>query len=98
MSEGWRKLVFKRTKPLPSYLLAIAAGTLERVPITGMSIPGNVVTIHGQSHLAQLAVETTPPILKALEAYFAHPVMNATSDLIASVTKKELTARVQIIV
>ena len=36
--------------------------------------------------------------VKALEAYFAHPVMNATSDLIASVTKKELTARVQIIV
>jgi hypothetical protein len=36
--------------------------------------------------------------VKALEAYFAHPVMNATSDLIASVTKKELTARIQIIV
>ena len=31
----------------------------------------------------------------ALEAYFANPVMNAASDLVASVTQKEITARVQ---
>ena len=30
-----------------------------------------------------------------LEAYFANPVMNAASDLVASVTQKEITARVQ---
>jgi hypothetical protein len=30
-----------------------------------------------------------------LESYFAHPVMNQASDLVASVTKKEITARVQ---
>ena len=30
-----------------------------------------------------------------LEAYFAHPVMNQASDLVASVTQKEITARVQ---
>ena len=33
--------------------------------------------------------------VKGLEAYFAHPVMNAASDLVASVTQKEITARVQ---
>jgi quinol monooxygenase YgiN len=33
--------------------------------------------------------------LDDLEAYFAHPVMNAASDLVASVTQKEITARVQ---
>ena len=31
----------------------------------------------------------------ALERYFANPVMNAASDLVASVTQKEITARVQ---
>ncbi len=31
----------------------------------------------------------------ALESYFANPVMNAASDLVASVTQKEITARVQ---
>ena len=30
-----------------------------------------------------------------LESYFAHPVMQAASDLTASVTQKEITARVQ---
>ena len=30
-----------------------------------------------------------------LESYFANPVMNAASDLVASVTQKEITARVQ---
>jgi quinol monooxygenase YgiN len=32
---------------------------------------------------------------EALEAYFAHPTMNAASDLVASVTQREITARVQ---
>ena len=31
----------------------------------------------------------------ALESYFADPIMNAASDLVASVTQKEITARVQ---
>lgn len=30
-----------------------------------------------------------------LESYFADPIMNAASDLVASVTQKEITARVQ---
>lgn len=34
----------------------------------------------------------------ALEAYFAHPVMNQASDLVASVTQKEITARVQFMI
>ena len=33
--------------------------------------------------------------VEGLESYFAHPVMNAASDLVASVTQKEITARVQ---
>jgi len=33
--------------------------------------------------------------LDGLESYFAHPTMNAASDLVASVTQKEITARVQ---
>ncbi len=32
-----------------------------------------------------------------LEAYFANPIMKAASDLVASVTQKEITARVQIL-
>ncbi len=33
--------------------------------------------------------------LEGLGRYFAHPIMKAASDLTASVTQKEITARVQ---
>jgi cytosol alanyl aminopeptidase len=69
-SQGSKTVVFDRTPPLPSYLLAIAVGPLETVPIAGMSTPGRVVTVKGASHLAAEAVRVTPPILAALERYF----------------------------
>jgi alanyl aminopeptidase len=37
--EGWKTLTFKRTPPLPSYLLAIAVGPFEYTPVTGTKIP-----------------------------------------------------------
>lgn len=33
--------------------------------------------------------------LEGLRSYFAHPTMKAASDLVASLTQKEITARVQ---
>ena len=33
--------------------------------------------------------------VEGLESYFADPIMNAASDLVASVTQKDITARVQ---
>ena len=33
--------------------------------------------------------------LEGLRSYFAHPTMKAASDFVASVTQKEITARVQ---
>ena len=33
--------------------------------------------------------------LEGLASYFAHPTMTAASDLVASVTQEEITARVQ---
>jgi alanyl aminopeptidase len=80
---GWHHYLFRRTKPLPSYLIAVAAGPLETVEIPGMSIPASVVTIRGQSHLAQLALETTPAILRALEEYFGTRYPYEKLDLIA---------------
>jgi alanyl aminopeptidase len=73
--DGKRTIVFKATRPLPSYLLAVATGPLEFVPIPGTSIPARVVTTKGQSALAGQAVAMTPPILAALERYFGsrHP-------------------------
>lgn len=83
VKDGVKTVVFRRTKPLPSYLLAIATGPLEFTPIPGMSIPGRVVSPKGTSALAQAAVAMTPPILAALERYFGRPYPYEKLDLIA---------------
>ncbi len=82
-SEGWKTLVFARTPPMPSYLLAIASGPLETAPIPGLSVPGRIVTVSGQSHLGGIAAAMAPPILEAMEEYFGRPYPYAKLDLIA---------------
>jgi alanyl aminopeptidase len=83
VKDGQRTVVFGRTKPLPSYLLALATGPLEFTPIPGMSVPGRVVTVKGASGLTGEAVRTTPPVLAALEKYFGRPYPYEKLDLIA---------------
>ncbi len=82
--EGGRKtVVFARTKPLPSYLLAIATGPLDTVPISGMSVPGRVITVKGRAGLAGTAATMAPPLLAALEKYFDRKYPYEKLDLIA---------------
>ena len=83
VADGWRTVTFRRTRPLPSYLLAIAAGPLETVDMPGLGVPARIVTVRGQSHLAGLAADMTPPMLKALEAYFGRPYPYAKLDFLA---------------
>ncbi|MBI4553618.1 MAG: ERAP1-like C-terminal domain-containing protein, partial [Candidatus Latescibacteria bacterium] len=82
IAGGRKTIVFARTKPLPSYLLAMATGPLETVPIPGLSIPGRVVTVKGQANRAAEAARVTPPILKALETYFGRPYPYEKLDII----------------
>jgi alanyl aminopeptidase len=83
VENGWRTVIFRKTKPVPSYLLAIATGPLETVEIPNLGVPARVVTVRGQSHLAGVALETTGPLLRALEAYFGSPYPFDKLDLIA---------------
>jgi alanyl aminopeptidase len=81
---GTKTVVFDGTKPLPSYLIAIAVGPFETVPITGMGVPGRVVTVQGASRMAADAASAAGPLLKALERYFGRPYPYAKLDLIAA--------------
>jgi alanyl aminopeptidase len=80
---GVRTLVFRKTKPLPSYLLAMAVGPLEFVPIPGLRVPGRVVVPHGSKALASTAAAMTPPLFDALERWFGIPYPYEKLDLIA---------------
>ncbi len=81
--DGWTTYRFKKSKPMPSYLIAVAVGPFEFVDMPDMPIPTRVVTPKGMLHLSQMALETTPPILKALEKYFDRPYPYEKLDLIA---------------
>lgn len=82
-TDGWTTFTFAETKPLPTYLLAVAAGRLESVEIPGLGVPGRIYTVQGQSGLTGLAIEYTPPILAALEKYFGEKYPYEKCDFIA---------------
>jgi len=83
VGKSGKRMVFRRTRPLPAYLLAIAAGVFEYVPIPGMSTPGRIVTVKGQSHLTQIAVQSTPRLLSAMETWFGQKYPFEKLDIIA---------------
>jgi aminopeptidase N len=81
--EGWQTVRFADTPPLPSYLVAIAIGPFDSVPITGLAVPGRVYAVAGEGGLAGTAAEMTPAILDALQRYFGRPYPYPKLDLIA---------------
>ena len=83
VEKGKRTIAFRKTKPLPSYLLAIAVGGLEFTPVSGTSIPTRIATVKGKSHLTVPVVSMVPPILAALERYFGRPYPYEKLDLLA---------------
>ncbi|MEY4488685.1 MAG: Aminopeptidase, partial [Verrucomicrobiota bacterium] len=78
-----KTLAFGRTPPMPSYLVALAVGPFESVPVPGLSVPGRILTPRGQSALAAEAARITPTILAHLESYFGVPYPYAKLDQIA---------------
>jgi aminopeptidase N len=77
------RVVFRRTKPLPSYLIALATGPFDTVEVPGLGVPGRIVTPKGETGLTAAARELAPPLLKTLERYFGQPYPYAKLDLIA---------------
>ena len=79
-----RRVEFAPTKPLPSYLVAVAVGPFDTVPVRGMSMPGRIVTIRGATPMAAEAARVTPAIIRSLEGYFGRPYPYEKLDLIAA--------------
>ncbi|MFL6592726.1 MAG: M1 family aminopeptidase [Luteimonas sp.] len=79
--KGWKKVTFRRTEALPSYLVAFAVGPWDvpqgpAVAANGArtaSIPLRGVAAHGQGARMRYSLEHTPEIVRALEDYFGIP-------------------------
>ena len=81
--EGWKTITYKRTPPLPSYLLALAVGPFEYTPVPGTKMPTRVITCQGQKHLTGTTVQVTPKLVAGLERWFGSPYPFEKLDLIA---------------
>ncbi len=86
ISGGIKNILFKQTKPLPSYLVAFAVGPFEFVDAgtAGKNhAPVRIVTPKGKANEAKYAAEVTATILTRLEDYFGIPFPYEKSDQVA---------------
>lgn len=90
--SGWKTLSFAQTKPLPTYLLALAVGPwqLQKGPDIGAtSWRKQPIQLRGiapdtKAEKMQHALSETPAILKTLEDYFAFGYPFDKLDLLAA--------------
>lgn len=81
-----RILVFDETKPIPTYLLALAVGEFDAVPVPEGERGGPVMrllTPAGRGELADFAAHRTRPILDYLVEWFGRPMPFAKLDQLA---------------
>jgi alanyl aminopeptidase len=84
--NGMKKVVFAPTRPLPSYLVAIAVGPFDFVDAgrAGKNrIPVRIVTPKGKAAQAKYAAEVTATIVDRLESYFGVPFPFEKCDNVA---------------
>ncbi len=79
-----KQVLFKKTPPMPSYLLALAVGPFDSVPIEGMSVPGRVYTQKGKGAYATAVAKVAPAVVGMLEAYFGRKYPYDKLDFIAA--------------
>ncbi|HET9577791.1 MAG TPA: M1 family metallopeptidase [Usitatibacter sp.] len=83
---GWRRHRFARTKPLPTYLVALAVGpfaTADGGTAGEGRTPLRFVAPEGRAAEARFARSATPRVLQLLEAYFGTPFPFGKLDSVA---------------
>jgi len=73
-ANNMKAVKFKESKPLPSYLIALAVGRFDVVDAGKVGkTPLRIITPRGKAAEAKSAVEAIPQLLKLLENYFGTP-------------------------
>ncbi|UXI67636.1 M1 family metallopeptidase [Tahibacter amnicola] len=91
-AAGWKKLTFKTTQKLPTYLVAFAVGPWDVVDGKAIAptqwrnepLPLRAVAPAGQGKRLQEVLEATPSIITELENYFAFPYSFGKLDLLGA--------------
>jgi alanyl aminopeptidase len=83
VKDGWQTVEFNKTKPMPTYLVALAVGELDAYDIPNLSVPGKIYTSKGQSQRTKFAAKNTAGILQNLENYFGSAYPYQKLDFVA---------------
>jgi alanyl aminopeptidase len=83
VKDGWQTVEFNKTKPMPTYLVALAVGELDAYDIPNLSVPGKIYTPKGQSQRTKFAAKNTAGILQNLENYFGSAYPYQKLDFVA---------------
>jgi len=91
LGDGFVRHTFATTRPLPTYLIAIAVGPYDLVDydtlpvneIRQYELPLRAIAAKGLGDRLQYALENTDGLLSALEQYFGTPYPYRKLDLIA---------------
>ena len=70
VNNNLQTLVFEKTKPMPTYLIAYVVGPLDSVELSGLSVPGKLYVPKGYADKTKFVVKHTPEILASLEGFF----------------------------
>ncbi|MDB4965849.1 MAG: pepN 2 [Myxococcales bacterium] len=74
---------FAETRPLSTYLVALAVGPLVEVHATSGKVPIRVWTVPGKAHLGKYALDAAAELLPFYEKYFGVPYPYGKLDLVA---------------
>ncbi len=83
---GFKRVVFRPTPPLPSYLIALAVGPFGIVDagkVGQKGVPARIITLRGNQAQARYAAQVTGPIVAQLEQYLGLPYPYDKLDQIA---------------
>ncbi|HWN72091.1 MAG TPA: M1 family metallopeptidase, partial [Haliangium sp.] len=83
LPRGQVRLRFAPTRPLPTYLVAVAAGPFELVDGPTAPVPLRIVVPRGRAAWAQDALEMAPPLLAFVQGYFGTDVPFPKLDFIS---------------
>jgi aminopeptidase N len=83
LDGGLRRYSFAATPKMPSYLLVLVAGELERVSAKQDGVDIGVVTTAGKQDKAAFALDATKGLLRYYNHYFGQPYPLAKLDQIA---------------
>lgn len=92
LADGWRRLTFRTTPKLPTYLIALAVGPWDIVEGASIAptswrkspIPLRAIAPQGEGHRLSEVLAATPAIVTALEDYFGYPYAFGKLDLLAA--------------